>query len=88
MLVIVDNSSENTLGKTVYRLFEKYPVLNGKEIIINSNSGTTQTVFLDAIEKVVIYNQSMIFYGIAEADDFLNLNNVLSLSIVGEEFNV
>ena len=55
------------------------------ELVINSNSGTTQTIFLDYIKTIKIYNNFVIFIGLMGNHDFLNLNNVLSISIVKQE---
>ena len=66
-------------------------ILNGldktecSELVINSNSGTTQTIFLDYIKTIKIYNNFVIFIGLMGNHDFLNLNNVLSISIVKQE---
>ena len=81
---IIDESTEKTLGDSLSYLFRNTKILDDKEVVINSNSGNTQTIFLNSIEKIVLGNETVLFYGENGVNDFLNLNNVLSVSIVGD----
>lgn len=80
-----------TFGNTEVLGFGVSEILKGldkkecSELVINSNSGTTQTIFLDYIKTIKIYNNFVIFIGLMGNHDFLNLNNVLSISIVKQE---
>lgn len=88
MVNILDCCESGSLG---YGLYE---ILNGddntventeRELVINSNSGACQTVFLNLIETIVIYNKIAIFEGYNGIKDLLNLENVLSMTVRGGE---
>lgn len=82
MIEIVDDSDSKTLGESVAFLLEKFEDLDSKELVINSNSGHTQNIFLECMERLVVDDENIIFYGKTGNCDFLNLNNVLSISVV------
>ena len=82
---IIDNSDTKTLGESLSYLLRCCGDLSFKEMVINSNSGNTQKIFLDAINKIDIDNETVLFYGATGICDFLNLNNVLSISIIGDK---
>ena len=81
---IMDMTTKMSSGLALCRLLSNYEDLDDKELLINSNSGNTQTIFLDCIEKMEIYDESVLFHGKNRINDFLNLKNVLSISIVGD----
>ena len=85
-MLVLDNSTDNTLGKNLHNLFEKYNPLTDKELIINPNSRNQKRIFLDSIDEIIIHDESVIFNGINGVKDFLNLNNVLSISIVNDDY--
>lgn len=72
------------LGHGLYELLQNLDNLNGLELLITSNSGITETIFLDSIKTMKIYKNYVVIFGLNENRVFLNLNNVLSVSIVGE----
>ena len=86
-MINYENSSE--FGTSGYGLYEVLSVVDNLdehdvELIINSNSGVTQTIFLNAIKTIQIYDNFAIFVGLNGIRDFLNLNNVLSMSLMGD----
>ena len=85
-MLLLDNSTDNTLGKNLNNLFEKNNPLTDKELVINSNSHNPQRIFLDSIDEIIIHDDSVIFNGDNGVKDFLNLNNVMSISIVDDDY--
>ena len=81
---IIDMTTKMSSGVALCRLLSSFEDLDDKEFVINSNSSNTQTIFLDCIEKMEIYDESVLFHGKNGINDFLNLNNVLSISVIGE----
>ena len=71
------------LGNGVSEILNDLDKTDCLELVINSNSGTIQSIFLDSIKTIKIYKNYVIFIGLNENRDFLNLNNVLSISVVG-----
>ena len=85
MVKIINHSGGSTLGCGLDQILRKSDSLfyvNGGELIINSNSGVTQNIFLGTIEKIQICDNYAIFYGLSGVRDFLNLENVLSISLM------
>ena len=84
MIDLVNKNTKNSLGMSLWRLLRGYDDLTDKELVINSNSSNKQTIFLDCIKKIEVHDESVLFYGKYKINDFLNLKNVLSISIVGD----
>lgn len=84
MLKLVNKFENNSIGMTLWHLLRGYEDLTDKELVINSNSDKQQDIFLGCIKRIEIYDESVIFYGESEINDFLNLKNVLSISIVSD----
>ena len=84
MVKIINHSGGSTLGCGLDQILRKSDSLyvNGGELVINSNSGVTQNIFLGTIEKIQICDNYAIFYGLSGVRDFLNLENVLSISLM------
>ena len=85
-MLVQDNSADNTLGKTVNKLFENHQTLDDKELVINPYSYKSQTIFLDSIDEIIIHDDSIILNGSNGVRDFLNLNNIISISIVDDDY--
>lgn len=84
MVKIINHSGGSTLGCGLDQILRKSDSLyvNGGELVINSNSGVTQNIFLGTMEKIKISDNYAIFYGLSGVRDFLNLENVLSISLM------
>ena len=85
MVKIINHSGGSTLGCGLDQILSKSDGLfyvNGGELVINSNSGVTQNIFLGTMEKIKICDNYAIFYGLSGVRDFLNLENVLSISLM------
>ena len=84
MVKINDRTLRDSLGLAFSKLLFASRPLNNKELVLNSNNGKMQSVFLDNIESIEICEEGVLFYGKNGTNDFLNLENILSITILGD----
>lgn len=84
MLVYSDLSSMGSLGHGLMKMLIDIGDLDDLQLIIISNSKANEIICLDSVNSIKIYDDCAIFYNNSGIREFLNLNNVLSMSLVSD----
>lgn len=71
-----------TLGDCFSELLDNLDDLSNKKLVINSNSGKSQEVYLNSIETLILFDEAILIFGKNGNNSFLNLKNVLSIIIL------
>ena len=82
MVVYTDLSELRSLGHGFRLMLDEMDNLDELQLVIISNSKANEIICLDSVKFIRIYNDCAIFVNRSGIHEFLNLKNVLSMSLV------
>ena len=84
MVVYSDLSSMGSLGHGFKMIIDEIDDLTGLQLVIISNSKADEVICLDSVKYIRIYDNCAVFVNNSGIREFLNLKNVLSMSLIGD----